>query len=94
MDTERMIRELRRTAKKHQNDVLHTFDTNISAMCTDVANRLEELNQSNKEIRNKAIDEFAERLIYKIKSEIDDCADELEWINEIAEQLKDGDVNG
>lgn len=40
--------------------------------------------------REKAIDEFAERLAYKIKSEIDDCADELEWIEEIAEQLKGG----
>lgn len=41
-------------------------------------------------IRNKAIDDFAERLCYKIKSEIDDCADELQWIDEIAEQLKAG----
>ena len=38
--------------------------------------------------RNKAIDDFAERLCYKIKSEIDDCSDELQWIDEIAEQLK------
>lgn len=40
---------------------------------------------------NKAIDDFANRLYSKIKSEIDDCADELEWIDEIAEQLKGGD---
>lgn len=38
--------------------------------------------------RAKAIDEFAERLQTKIISEIDDCADELEWIEEIAEQMK------
>ena len=37
---------------------------------------------------NKAIDAFAQVLSYKIKLEIDDCADELEWVNEIAEQLK------
>ena len=36
----------------------------------------------------KAIDEFANRLASKIKSEIDDCADELEWIDEIAEKIK------
>ena len=42
METSTMIRQLRRTAKKHENDKLHTFDTDISLMCTDVANRLEE----------------------------------------------------
>lgn len=42
------------------------------------------------EIRAKAIDEFAERLHSKITAEIDDCADELEWIDEIAEKLKAG----
>lgn len=40
------------------------------------------------EIRAKAIDEFAERLCSKIKAEIDDCADELEWIDGIAEKMK------
>lgn len=39
---------------------------------------------------NKGVEEFAERLCNKIKSEIDDCADELDWIDEIAEQLKGG----
>lgn len=38
---------------------------------------------------SKAISDFAERLCYKIKSEIDDCADELQWVDEIAEQLKE-----
>ena len=42
--------------------------------------------------RAKAIDEFAERLHLKITAEIDDCADELEWIEEIAEQMKAGGV--
>ena len=45
------------------------------------------------EIRNKAIDDFAERLCSKIMAEIDDCADELDWINKIAEQLKVGGSN-
>ena len=42
---------------------------------------------------NKAIDDFSNRLCSKIKSEIDDCADELCWIDKIAKQLKEGDVD-
>jgi hypothetical protein len=38
----------------------------------------------------EVIDRFAEVLRTKIKEEIDDCADELEWIDKIAEQLKAG----
>lgn len=37
----------------------------------------------------RAVDEFAEKLKRKIMSEIDDCADELECVDEIAEQLKE-----
>lgn len=43
MDTERMIRELRRLSEKHKDDRVYTFETNWSALCRDVANRLEEL---------------------------------------------------
>lgn len=43
MDTERMIRELRRLADEHKNDKVDTFATNWSVLCSDVANRLEEL---------------------------------------------------
>lgn len=53
----------------------------------------EELKLHDREIRNKAVDDFANRLYSKIKSEIDDCADELEWIDEIAKQLKAGDCD-
>ena len=53
----------------------------------------EELKLHDREIRNKAIDDFSNRLYLKIKSEIDDCADELEWIGEIANRLKAGDVD-
>ena len=53
----------------------------------------EELKLHDREIRNKAIDDFANRLYLKIKSEIDDCADELEWIGEIAKRLKAGDCD-
>lgn len=50
--------------------------------------------QTLEDYRNKAIDEFAERLYSKITAEIDDCADELEWIDEIAEQMKKGEEYG
>ena len=53
----------------------------------------EELKLHDREIRNKAVDDFANRLYLKIKSEIDDCADELEWIGEIAKRLKAGDCD-
>ncbi len=48
MDTEVMIRELRRLAEKHKNDHVYTFATNWSILCFDVANRLEELNEYKK----------------------------------------------
>ena len=51
----------------------------------------EELKLHDREIRNKAVDDLANRLYLKIKSEIDDCADELVWIGEIAKRLKAGD---
>ena len=41
-----------------------------------------------KDSYNRAIDDFAERLCYKIKSEIDDCVDELDFIEKLVEQLK------
>ena len=53
----------------------------------------EELKLHDREIRNKAVDDFANRLYLKTKSEIDDCADELEWIGEIAKRLKAGDCD-
>lgn len=56
----------------------------------DTQQYIEELEKQIREARNKDIEEFAERLSQKIKYEIDDCADELDWIDEIAEQLKGG----
>ena len=37
MRTDVMINQLRNVAKKHENDKLFTFDTNITQMCIDVA---------------------------------------------------------
>lgn len=94
METSTMIRQLRRTAKKHENDKLHTFDTNISLMCTDVANRLEELEKENKEIRAKAIDEFAERIKVDLQGEhwTQFCTMRT-TIDKVAEQMKGGGKN-
>jgi len=49
------------------------------------------LERREAEIRAKAIDEFAEKLGHKILFELDDCAEELDWIEEIAWQLKAGE---
>lgn len=40
MDINTMIRELEYEAKKHSNDRVDTFGTNITAMCYEVANKL------------------------------------------------------
>ncbi len=37
-----MIRELKGKAERHKNDKVFTGQTNITTMCTDVANKLEE----------------------------------------------------
>ena len=46
METERMINELKRLAEKHKNDKVFTGEVRWSELCTDVANRLEELNKA------------------------------------------------
>lgn len=101
MRTDVMIKQLRSTAKKHENDKLTTFDTNISLMCTEVANRLEELEKEKQEIRNKTIDEFANKLCDEMKDTSEKLAyvgglvmdllsldGAIDAIYEIAEQMK------
>ena len=41
--TEYMIKTLREYGAEHKNDIVRTFDINVSEMCFDVADRLEEL---------------------------------------------------
>ena len=36
MDKEQLIQQLKYTKEKHKNDKFFTFDTDISAMCSDV----------------------------------------------------------
>lgn len=45
MDTGKMIRETRAVMKKHKNDFVPTFQTNISAMCRDIIPKLEQLKE-------------------------------------------------
>ena len=88
METSTMIRQLRRTAKKHKNDKLYTFDTNITIMCTDVANRLEKLEKEKEEIRDKAIDETIEKIKNWLYENNGLSILDIREINEIAEQMK------
>lgn len=43
MNTETMIKELKAVAKKHKNDFVPTFQTNITAMCRNIILKLEQL---------------------------------------------------
>ena len=52
MDTEQMIRELRYLEEKYKNCTYSTFETNWYCLCHDVANRLEELNEELKALKN------------------------------------------
>lgn len=104
MRTDVMINQLRKEAKKHENDKLLTFATDITAMCTDVANRLEELEKENKEIRAKAIDEFLHNAETKICDRILQNQARLDFasglsvanriLDEVAEKMKAGGIDG
>ena len=53
MKTEEMIRELRRLGDKHKNDFIGTCENNWSAMCYDVADRLEEQERNLRSFSNR-----------------------------------------
>lgn len=55
METDVMIRQLRIEAKKHENDKVSTFETNISVMCYDVANRLEEQMKEIEQLKSRLV---------------------------------------
>ena len=95
MDTETMIRELRRLAEKHKDDVVHTGQNNWSDMCTDVANRLEYLDFENKalKVNNNIIAAQRDSLISLVNNNRDAIADAIEnlkfTLNNIEVILKD-----
>lgn len=76
MTTEVMINQLRNTAKKHENDKLDTFATNITQMCLDVSARLEELNEVEKKVIQ--LNENLESLIDVAHDTHLACDDEVE----------------
>ena len=49
MKREEIIRNLKYTMEKHKNDTVNTFGTNISVMCKDILDYLEQ-----EELRDKA----------------------------------------
>lgn len=52
MTREELIRNLRYTEKKHRNDIVNTFDTDISMMCSDVLKVLENCIEITDEMTN------------------------------------------
>lgn len=50
MDNERFIRSLKAVAKKHKNDNVYTFETNVSEMAMDCARKIQELHERNMEL--------------------------------------------
>lgn len=59
-------RKLEYVREKHKNDKVDMFETNISLMCNDIINSLDDIEI---EIRTKVIDEFYNRLLIN-KNEI------------------------
>lgn len=52
MTKEELINNLRYTEKKHKNDIVNTFDTDISMMCSDVLKVLENCIEITDEMTN------------------------------------------
>lgn len=60
MTREEIIRNLKHTMKKHENDTVNTFGTNISAMCKDILNYLEQ--ESKTDVLDKMRAEIVDTL--------------------------------
>ena len=55
MNTEDMIRELKNVEEKYKNKTYDTGETNISLMCSEVADRLEVLHRENIQLKIELI---------------------------------------
>ena len=55
METEDMIKELRNVEEKYKNNTYTTGETNISLMCSEVADRLEVLHRENIQLKIELI---------------------------------------
>lgn len=85
MNTDTMIRELNAVAKKHKNDVVSTFQTNITAMCKDIIPKLEQLAEYEKigtvEECQEARARERQRAKKPVKDEYNhDCCPNCGWI--------------
>ena len=55
MNTEDIIRELRNVEEKYKNKTYATAETNISLMCSEVADKLEALHRENIQLKIELI---------------------------------------
>lgn len=65
MTREEIIRNLKYTMEKHKNDTVNTFGTNISVMCKDILDYLEQEPKTGHWITNKANQGGIEEVWYK-----------------------------
>lgn len=70
MTTENMISELRNLSEKHKNDTVHTFETNWSLLCHDVANELEALMKHYNSLYGDIVEVLGEERYKAAKKEI------------------------
>ena len=74
MTREEIIRNLKYTMEKHKNDTVNTFDTNISVMCKDI---LEYLEQEPREVLYSG-DGYADGYMVYDMAECPNCGYEYE----------------
>ena len=86
MTREEIIRNLKYEMEKHKNDRVYTFGTNISAMCKDILNYLEQttwipvserLPEEDIEVLIYTADKKINKAYRRIKSWTEDC---MEWL--------------
>lgn len=70
MTREEIIRNLKYTMKKHENDKVDTFGTNISLMCKDILNYLEQ-QPCNDAISRQAVDKLSKELVHTTRDKAD-----------------------
>ena len=80
MTREEIIRNLKYTMEKHKNDTVDTFDTNVSVMCKDILEYLEQ---------EPILDKIRAELHANAEYHDDgDCYLRDEWIDEIFNKYK------
>ena len=65
MTKEEIIRNLKYTMKKHKNDTVNTFDTNISVMCKDILDYFEEQEPCEDAISREDVMDWLENATYE-----------------------------